>query len=63
MERIRIVAHIEQTAQPSRLRRRTIDLNSVRDKLRRLLHFLDAHVLVVESSELLDLEWTVKRDK
>ena len=60
--RICVVAHIEQTVQPSRLRRRSIDLNSVRDKLRRLLHFLDAHVLVVESSELPTLEWTVKRD-
>lgn len=60
--KICVVAHIEQPEKPSRLRPRSINLISVRDKLRRLLHFLDAHVLVVESSELLSLEWTVEHD-
>ena len=55
---IRVVAHIEQTVQPTRLRPRNIDLVSVREKLRRLIRFLDPHPYVVESNYMSNLQWT-----
>ena len=60
-KRICVVAHIEQSLTPTRLRPPAIDLIAIREKLRRLLHFLDPHVLVVESSRMQNLPWTVSR--
>lgn len=60
-KKICVVAHIEQSLSPTRLRPRAIDLIAMRDKLRQLLHFLDPHVLVVESSRMQNLPWTVSR--
>jgi hypothetical protein len=56
--RIRIIIHLEQPAQTSKLFPRAIDPADVQQKLRKLLKPIDAHPLVTERG-MRDVAWTV----
>ncbi len=58
--RIRVVCHIEQPAQSTRLRPRAIEPDKLWDRLRRLVKAIDPHPLVVDRSSVpAHLPWTV----
>jgi len=52
---LRVAAHIEQAPR----HRPAVDLADVKQKLRRLLHAVDAHPKVVSKSRMQGLDWTV----
>lgn len=56
--RIRVVLHLEQPPTPSRLFPRTIDPANVLQRMKQLMKCFDAHPLVIESSDMRDVEWT-----
>jgi len=55
----RVVLHLEQPAKHSKLFPRAIDPTKVQQKLRTLVKPIDAHALVVESSNMRGLSWAV----
>jgi len=59
-QRIRVVLHLEQPRQDSKLFPRAIDPADVQQKIRKLLHPVDAHPKVVEKSEMRNLAWSVR---
>lgn len=59
-QRIRVVLHLEQPRQDSKLFQRAIDPADVQQKIRKLLHPVDAHPKVVEKSEMRNLAWSVR---
>ncbi|MBN1928415.1 MAG: hypothetical protein JW764_02605 [Chlorobiaceae bacterium] len=59
-QKIRVVLHLEQPPQNSKLFRRAIDPADVQQKIRKLIHPVDAHPKVVEKSEMRNLEWSVR---
>jgi hypothetical protein len=58
-KKIRVVLHLEQRLTTSRLFPRVYKLADVQQKLRSLLKCIDAHPLVVESSNMGRLSWSV----
>ena len=54
---IRVVVHLEQVQQPSRLFPRAIDPANVMQRLRRLIKFVDPHPLVVETNAMDRVAW------
>jgi hypothetical protein len=61
MQRLRVVAHIEQPRRPSRLHPRVIDPANFKMKLKQLLRAVDPHPLVVDqNSRLPDIRWNVE---
>lgn len=59
-QKIRIVLHLEQPHQDSKKFRRAIDPADVQQQIRKLLHPVDAHPIVVEKSDMRNLAWSVK---
>lgn len=57
--RLRIVLHLEQPRQHSRLFPRAIDPANVELKLRSSIKPIDPHPIVVESTNMRGLEWSV----
>lgn len=57
--KLRVVLHLEQPRKHSRLRPRAINPADVMSQLRKKLKPVDAHPLVVESTNMLGLAWTV----
>jgi hypothetical protein len=58
-QKIRVVLHLEQPRQDSKLFRRAIDPADVQQKIRKLLHPVDAHPKVVEKRDMRGLAWSV----
>lgn len=58
--RIRVVFHMEQPLQHSKLFPRAINPADVQQKIRQLLHPIDPHPLVVETSDMRNLAWNVR---
>ncbi|HIK13513.1 MAG TPA: hypothetical protein IGS52_25185 [Oscillatoriaceae cyanobacterium M33_DOE_052] len=56
---LRIVLHLEQPVKTSKLFPRAIDPSKVQLKLRSLIKAIDPHPMVVESSQMQSLVWTV----
>ena len=56
---IRVVLHLEQVQKPSKLFPRAINPANVKQRLRRLIKFVDPHPLVVETSAMGWLAWAV----
>ena len=56
---LRVVLHLEQPRTHSKLFPRAIDPAKVLQKLRQLVKPIDAHPLVVETSRMASLAWTV----
>lgn len=59
-KKLRVVLHIEQRVTGSKLFPRAIKLADIKQKLRAMLKCVDAHPLVVESSRMGSLLWTVR---
>lgn len=60
IRQLRVVLHLEQPARHSKFFPRAIDRADVQVKLRRRVKAIDPHALVVESSAMGPLPWTVK---
>jgi hypothetical protein len=58
--KIKVVLHLEQTATPSRLYPRKIDLANTQQKLRQLVRAIDPHALARETSLMDGCGWTVQ---
>ncbi|GAB4283848.1 MAG: hypothetical protein Fur0025_14110 [Oscillatoriaceae cyanobacterium] len=58
-QRLRIVLHLEQPVKTSKLFPRAIEPSKVQLKLRSLIKPIDPHPMVVESSNMQTLGWTV----
>lgn len=56
---LRVVLHLEQPARHSRLFPRAIDPSAVEQKLKQLLKAVDAHLKVLETSQMRSVSWTV----
>lgn len=56
---IRVVLHVEQVEKPSKLFPRAINPANVKQRLRRLIKFVDPHPLVVETSGVTHVDWSV----
>jgi hypothetical protein len=57
---IRVVLHLEQAAQSSKLFPRTIDLANVQQRLRQLVRAIDPHARACEMNRMTGCAWTVK---
>jgi hypothetical protein len=57
---LRVVCHLEQPANPSKLFPQPFSRADVRQKLRQLLKPIDPHVLVVDTHDLGPLQWTAR---
>jgi hypothetical protein len=57
--RIKVVLHLEQPSTHSKLFPRIFDRADVLQKLKQLIKPIDAHPLVIESSEMNGVSWTV----
>jgi hypothetical protein len=62
-KRVRVVLHLEQPAQHSRLFPRVYNLSNVQRELKTTLKPIDAHPLVVEIGSPRDLAWQVASEK
>jgi len=60
-EKRRVVLHLEQTVKPSKLFPRAFDPADVPQKLRQLVKAIDAHPLVIETSEMRGVPWYAER--
>ncbi len=56
---IRVVLHLEQVRNPSKLFPRAIDPANVQQRLRRLIRFVDPHPLVIETNAMGSAAWAV----
>ena len=56
---IRVVLHVEQVQKPSKLFPRAINPANVKHRLRRLINFVDPHPLVVETTAMGGVDWSV----
>lgn len=56
---IRVALHVEQVKKPSKLFPRAINLANVKQRLRRLIRFVDPHPLVVETGAMSNVDWSV----
>lgn len=56
---IRVVLHLEQPTEHSRLFPRAIDPAQIKQKLKQLLKAIDPHPLVLESAQMGNVIWTV----
>lgn len=56
---IRVVLHVEQAPKPSKLFPRAINPANVKQRLRRLIKFVDLHPLIVETSYMDRVAWSV----
>lgn len=54
---IRVVLHLEQVQKPSRLFPRAINPANIKQRLRRLIHFVDPHPTVVETNSMRNVPW------
>lgn len=59
-QRLRVVLHLEQPKQHSKLFPRAINPSNIQIQLRRIIKPIDPRPVVVESSQMQGLEWTVK---
>ena len=57
--RLRVVLHLEQPAQHSKLFPRAIDPANVQQRLRQLIKAIDPHPLVVETAQMRGVAWSV----
>lgn len=57
--RLRVVLHLEQPRQHSKLFPRAIDPADIQQKIRKLLHPIDAHPAVVEKNAMSNSAWSV----
>ncbi len=58
--RLRVVFHLEQPAKHSKLHPRAIDPANIQLRLRQLLKAIDPHPLVLESTAMRNVAWTVQ---
>ena len=61
--RFRVVLHLEQPAKHSKLVRRAINPANVQLRLRQLVKGIDPHALVVETTRMNGVTWTVTQEK
>lgn len=59
-QRLRVVLHLEQPVKTSKLFPRAIDPSKVQLKLRGIIKPIDPHPMVVESTQMQGLAWTVR---
>ena len=59
-KKLRVVVHLEQPKKHSAFRPRAFDPGAVQEDLRRLLKPIDPHAVVVETSRMGGLAWSVK---
>ena len=58
--KIRVVLHLEQLVRPSRLFRRMIDPANVLQRLKQLIKGVDPHPLVLDTSRMRNVAWSVE---
>jgi len=59
-QRLRVVLHLEQPVKTSKLFPRAIDPSKIQLKLRGIIKPIDPHPMVVESTQMQGLAWTVR---
>lgn len=59
-QRLRVVLHLEQPVRSSKLFPRAINPSNVQIKLRKIIKPIDPHPMVVESTQMQGLAWTVR---
>jgi hypothetical protein len=59
-QRLRVILHLEQPVKSSKLFPRAIDPSNVQLKLRGIIKPIDPHPMVVESTQMQGLAWTVR---
>lgn len=59
-KKLRVVLHLEQPQHPTKLRPQIIDPAHIQLKLRQILKCIDAHVIVVEVTNMRGLPWSVR---